>query len=74
MPPFQRGPLLKFAAAVERLGGRLSLPGAGVTLVEATKQVYRPVGARRARRALPNFQPALSPAPTGVASTISRDV
>lgn len=60
-PPFERPLLLRSAPAFEAIGGRLSLPGAGVHLVEATKQVYRPVTVRRAsRRALPQFEPSLA--------------
>ncbi len=63
-PPFQRAGWLKFAPAVERVSRKLSLPGAGVIVVEATKQLYRLVGARRSRRALPELAPALTPALT----------
>jgi SAM-dependent methyltransferase len=63
VPPFARKYLLSAAPAFEALGSRLGLPGAGLHLVEATKQLYRPVAARRARRRLPKFEPALSPSP-----------
>jgi SAM-dependent methyltransferase len=56
--PFARRALLRLAPALERFGARFSLPGAGVLVVEATKQLYRPVGFRRARRALPIPLPA----------------
>jgi SAM-dependent methyltransferase len=60
VPPFERQFLLRAAPAFERLGGRLALPGGGVHIVEATKQLYRPVGMRRlVERALPQFNPAL---------------
>ena len=62
MPPMASGLWLRFAVAVERIGSRLALPGAGVHIVEATKQLYRPVGARRVRRSLSAFQPVLTPA------------
>ena len=43
--------------------GALALPGAGIHLVEATKQLYRPIPLRRAvRPALPHRKPALAPA------------
>lgn len=59
MPPF-RGPLaLRVSPAMERLGEALGMPGAGVMVVEATKEVFRPVAARRAQRRL---APALAPA------------
>ncbi len=61
--PFARRSLLRLAPALERFGARFSLPGAGVLVVEATKQLYRPVGLRRSvRRALPlPAEPALAP-------------
>lgn len=61
--PFARRFLLRLAPALEKFGARFSLPGAGVLVVEATKQLYRPVGARRiARRAIPlPAEPALAP-------------
>jgi hypothetical protein len=44
----------------------LSAPFAGVHLVEATKQVYRAIPARRVRRRLvPALEPALAPSPGG---------
>lgn len=62
--PFARRLLLRLAPALERFGARFSLPGAGVLVLEATKQLYRPVGLRRAqRRVLPlQAEPALAPA------------
>ncbi|MBV8474754.1 MAG: hypothetical protein JO234_15160, partial [Hyphomicrobiales bacterium] len=45
------------------LGSALGLPFAGVHIVEASKQVYRPVGVRRvARRQTLALQPGLAPA------------
>lgn len=59
VPPFKRPSWLRSAAIFERIGGRLALPGAGVHVVEATKQVFRPVTLRRtARRVLPQLKPA----------------
>jgi SAM-dependent methyltransferase len=63
VPPFARNYLLSAAPAFEAVGSRLGLPGAGLHLVEATKQLYRPLPARRARRRLPKFEPALAPSP-----------
>jgi SAM-dependent methyltransferase len=63
VPPFARNYLLSAAPAFEAVGSRLGLPGAGLHLVEATKQLYRPIAARRARRRLPKFEPALAPSP-----------
>lgn len=63
VPPFERRTLLRSASAFESVGAKLSLPGAGAHVVEATKQLYRPVAARRLeRRALPSLKPALTPA------------
>ncbi len=47
-PPFRRRFFVNWAPAIERLGAAFGLPFAGVQIVEATKQVYRPVGVRRA--------------------------
>jgi SAM-dependent methyltransferase len=68
VPPFARPYLLRAAPAFEAIGLRLGLPGAGLHLVEATKQLYRPVVARQSRRRLPQFEPALAPPP------MSRDI
>ena len=63
MPPVSRRLVLRAAPAFERFGARLGLPGAGVLIVEATKQLYRPVGLRRiASQRLPQFVPGLVPA------------
>ena len=61
--PFARRLFLRLASVLERIGGKFSLPGGGVLVVEATKQLYRPVGLRRvARRMLPlPVEPALAP-------------
>lgn len=61
IPPFQGRTLLHAASFVERVGAYLSLPGAGVLIVEATKQLYRPIGVRTARPALPRLDPVLAP-------------
>ena len=72
-PPLGWRVLLRAAPAFERIGMSLSLPGAGVHLVEATKQLYRLVPARRAvRQALPQMQPVLAPAVTGRAGEAAR--
>ena len=65
MPPFRRPILLRAAAMFERACRWLSLPGGGVHVVEATKQVYRPVPVRRSvRRMLPQLTPAPASSPT----------
>ncbi len=74
VPPFAGGLLRRSAPAIERIGARLALPGAGVLVVEATKQLYRPVGLRRAvRRLAPSLQPVLVPARAGVMAGTTRD-
>jgi SAM-dependent methyltransferase len=66
VPPFSRQPLLRMAAAFERIGERFGLPGGGVHVIEATKQVYRPIVQRKTlRRRLPQLEPALAPTPAG---------
>lgn len=73
VPPFARPYLLRTGAAFERLGARLSLPGAGVHIAEATKQLYRPVAVRRsARRALPQLIPATAANPVGRSAATER--
>ncbi len=62
VPPIARHFLIRSAPAIERLGAALSLPFAGVHIVEAVKQVHRPLGARaviRTRRS--PLRPTLSP-------------
>jgi SAM-dependent methyltransferase len=62
-PPFRRRFFLNSATAIERIGAALGLPFAGVHIVEATKQLYRPVGVRKvAKREAPALQPGLAPA------------
>src|SRR5262249_31924556 len=64
VPPVERGWFLRTAAAWERTGATLSAPFAGVHLVEAVKQVYRAIPARREKRRLvPALEPALAPSP-----------
>ena len=61
-PPLRRRIFLNWSQAMERIGAFLGLPFAGVYIVEATKQLYRPVGVRRvARRDAPLLHPALAP-------------
>jgi SAM-dependent methyltransferase len=62
VPPIPRRLFLRGAAAWEKLGGRLLLPGAGVLVIDATKQLYRPVPARPARNSAWRLRPVLSPA------------
>ena len=68
VPPISRGWFLRSAVAWERTGATLSAPFAGVHIVEATKQVYRAIPARRERRRLvPALQPVLAPSPGAAA-------
>jgi SAM-dependent methyltransferase len=62
VPPFPSWLLLRTAVAWERVGISLSLPFAGLHVVEATKQLYRPVTVRQTRRAA-RLEPVLVPAP-----------
>ena len=62
VPPIGRGWFLRSAVAWERTGATISAPFAGVHIVEATKQVYRAIPARREKRRLvPALEPALAP-------------
>jgi hypothetical protein len=61
-PPFRSRVLVDWSPAVEKVGGALGLPFAGVHIVEAIKQVPRPVGARRLARRQPiRIEHALAP-------------
>ena len=64
VPPFARRLATRIAPAMEACGRRLALPGAGVHLMEVSKQLYRPIPLRRASRyaALRRAEPALAPA------------
>lgn len=67
VPPIQRSFFLRSSFAWERAGAVLSAPFAGVHIVEASKQVYRAIPARRERRRLlPALEPALAPSPGAV--------
>src|SRR5689334_12724335 len=68
VPPIARAWFLRSAVAWERTGATLSAPFAGVHIVEATKQVYRAIPARRERRRLvPALEPVLAPSAPGAA-------
>jgi SAM-dependent methyltransferase len=65
IPPVSRGWILRSAVAWERAGATISAPFAGVHIVEATKQVYRAIPARREKRQLvPGLAPVLEPVMT----------
>jgi SAM-dependent methyltransferase len=66
VPPIPRVWFLRSAVAWERTGATLSAPFAGVHIVEAMKQVYRPAALRRERkRLMPALEPVLAPSPGG---------
>ena len=68
VPPVAGSWFLRSAMAWERIGEALSLPFAGVHIVEATKQVYRAIPAHRERtRLIPALPPVLVP------SSLQRD-
>jgi SAM-dependent methyltransferase len=71
VPPIGRKWFLRTAGAWERTGASLSAPFAGVHIVEATKQVYRAIPARRTRpRFVPALDPVLAPSPGGAAPAL----
>jgi len=70
VPPISRGWFLRSAVAWERAGATISAPFAGVHIIEATKQVYRVIPARREKRQLvPALEPVLAPSSRGIART-----
>ena len=75
LPPVGNSWFLRSAMAWERVGAALSLPFAGVHIVEATKQVYRAIPAHRERtRLIPSLEPVLVPSSTasrGIARNLS---
>lgn len=76
VPPFVRPSWLRSARVFERIGGKLALPGSGVHVVEATKQLYRPVMARRSSlKVLPKLAPAtVSPGRAGRSSACESNI
>ena len=61
-PPIERRSVIRSAPTIERVGAAVGFPFAGVHVVEAIKQVYRPVGVHavaKTRRA--GLQSALAP-------------
>jgi SAM-dependent methyltransferase len=68
VPPIAHGWFLRSAGVWEKAGSALVSPFAGVHIVEATKQVYRAIPARRERRRLvPTLKPVLAPSPGAAA-------
>jgi SAM-dependent methyltransferase len=66
VPPIARGWFLRSAVAWERTGATISAPFAGVHIVEANKQVYRAIPAKK-RVLVPDLRPVLAPSPGGAA-------
>jgi SAM-dependent methyltransferase len=64
MPPWGRLVVIRSGPVIEKVGRSLSLPMAGLNIVEATKQVYRPVTAPVSRYALPTWGGILVPQPS----------
>ena len=62
VPPLRSRVLLSSAAAWEQVGRGMSLPFAGLHVLEATKQLHRPIPVHAKRRAR-HFSPVLVPAP-----------
>jgi SAM-dependent methyltransferase len=63
MMPSNRTTLVRSAMMFERLGRMVASPFAGVHVVEATKQVYSAIPARRALKLAAQLKPILVPAP-----------
>jgi SAM-dependent methyltransferase len=68
-PPVARPFMIRSAPTIERIGAAVGLPFAGVYIVEAIKQVYRPVGVRAVRRVR---IAALNPAKSALAPSAHR--
>jgi len=69
MPPFRDRLMLRSAAGWEKVCGTLGLPFAGVHVVEASKQLHRPIRVTRQQRVV-RFQPVLAP---GAGGALSHD-
>ncbi len=63
LPPFRNETVLKIATACDAAGERVLHRFAGVTIVEAMKQVYAFSSGKRARKLVPRFRPVLLPSP-----------
>jgi SAM-dependent methyltransferase len=63
LPPFRNEAVLKTAKSFDAIGYRMLNRFAGVTIVEAMKQVYAFSSGKRARRLVPRFRPVLLPSP-----------
>jgi SAM-dependent methyltransferase len=68
LPPTRSRMMLRSAAAWEQVGERWFMTFAGVSIIEATKQIYaKPTPARKVRR-----RPVYLPVPQGVPSALGR--
>jgi SAM-dependent methyltransferase len=65
LPPIRNETVLKAATTLDVAGAKLASRFAGVTIVEAMKQVYAFSSGKRVRRLLPRFRPVLLPNPQG---------
>jgi SAM-dependent methyltransferase len=63
LPPMFHGWALRSAPTYERLAARFASPFAGVHIVEASKQVFRPITVRAKRATAKNFRPVLISSP-----------
>jgi SAM-dependent methyltransferase len=61
VPPVKRRVFLKSARVWDRVGRTLGLPFAGVHVIEATKQVFRPAMVRKAARVMVHADTVLVP-------------
>ena len=71
VPPLASRTLLGTAGVWEKAGTRLGLPFAGVHVVEAVKQMHRPLELREPRRKI-RFAPVLAPSSSPVAAPGAR--
>lgn len=62
MPPFEKRMFLKAAPAWEKMGTYFPFP-AGVHVIDATKQLYRPIRMKSPRRFALPIRPLLTPSP-----------
>lgn len=61
LPPTNRTTLLRAGLMLEKTGRAITMPFAGVHIVEATKQVYSAIPTRRASRLAAQLRPVLAP-------------
>ncbi len=71
-PPIARNYVIRSASAIERVGAALRLPFAGVHVVEAIKQVHRPVGTHAVARSSTSAATPRPAAPNGASLRVRR--